>query len=138
MKRFLFILSLLFVTNVCLFAQDDNEDDGNDNIRDKMSEYIQKRLDMSKDEAAKFTPVFIRYFREWRTTLRENKDDRLLLQKKIIDLRLKYRTEFREIIGERRANQVFGHQETFIKDVRAIRRERLRNTPIRPLKRNGG
>lgn len=139
MKRVLFILGLLFVTNVCLFAQEDNEDDGNDNIRDKMSEFIQKRLDMTKEEAAKFTPVFIRYFKEWRTTLRENRNlPRLDLQQKIIDLRIKYRAQFRDIIGERRSNQVFGHQETFIKELQAIRRERLRNTPARPLKRNGG
>lgn len=135
MKRFLLILSLLFATSAGLFAQDD-DDDGNNNIRDKMNEYIQKRLDLSKDEAAKFTPVFLRYFKEWRTTLRENRSDRLLLQKKIIDLRLRYRTEFRDIIGEKRSNEVFGHQERFIQEIRIIRQERLRNNPVRPLKRN--
>ncbi|MEI9945701.1 MAG: hypothetical protein WDN26_15970 [Chitinophagaceae bacterium] len=138
MKRFLLILSLLFVTNITLFAQDDDgADDGNANIRDKMNEYIQKRLDVSKDEAAKFTPVFLRYFKEWRTTIRENRGDRLLLEKKVIDLRLRYRTEFREIIGERRGNQVFEKQETFIRELQTLRRERLRNAPARPLKRNG-
>ena len=67
MKKFLFILSLLFVTSVRLFAQDDDDaNDGNDKIRDKMSEFIQRRLDLSKAEADKFVPVFIKYFREWR------------------------------------------------------------------------
>jgi len=135
MKRLLFILSFFFVSSISLFAQeDDGMDDGNDKIRDKMSEFIQKRLNLSKDESAKFSPVFIRYFKEWRATLKENKGDKLLLQKKIVDLRLKYRTEFRDIIGEKRGNQVFNQQETFIRELRDIRRERV-GEPVRPLRR---
>lgn len=131
MKRLLFILSFLLVSSISLFAQEDDGMDGDDKIRDKMSEFIQKRLNMSKEESAKFSPVFVRYFKEWRSTLRDNKDDRLLLQKKIVDLRLKYRTEFRDIIGEKRGNQVFNHQETFIRELRDIRRERV-GEPVRP------
>lgn len=135
MKRLFFILSFFFVSSISLFAQeDDGMDDGNDKIRDKMSEFIQKRLSLSKEESSKFSPVFLRYFKEWRSTLKDNKDDRLLLQKKIVDLRLKYRTEFRDIIGEKRGNQVFNHQETFIRELRDIRRERV-GEPVRPLRR---
>jgi hypothetical protein len=123
----------LFVTGIRVFAQED-DDDANEKIQDKMNEYIQKRLDLSKDEAAKFTPVFLRYFKEWRQTLRENRNDRLILQQKIVDLRLRYRTEFRGILGERRGDQVYTHQERFIKELRDLRRERLGNNP-RPLRR---
>ena len=135
MKKLLFILSLLFVTSVRLFAQEEDENDGNEKIRDKMNEFIQKRLDLSKDEAEKFTPVFIRYFREWRQTVRENKGDNLVLQQKIVDLRLRYRNQFREIIGEKRGDQVFGHQERFVQEIRRIRQERLGNNPNRPIRR---
>jgi len=134
MKHFLLITTLLFVTSFRLLAQDDDNDDTHA-IRDKMNEYIRKRLDLSQEESAKFNPVFIRYFKEWRTTLRENKGDRLELQKKIIDLRIRYRTQFREILGEQRGNQVFGHQETFIKELRDLRRERLGNPGTKPLPR---
>ena len=137
MKRFLFILSLVLVTSSRLFAQEEGDDD-NEKIQDKMNEYIQKRLDLSKDEGAKFSPVFLRYFKEWRQTIRENKGDRLIMQQKIIALRLRYRAEFRQIMGERRGDQVFNHQERFIQELRDIRRERIRNNPaeIRPLRRN--
>jgi hypothetical protein len=136
MKHYLLILSLFFVTSVRLFAQDDQDDEGNEKIKDKMNEYIQKRLDLSKDESAKFTPVFLRYFKEWKQTLRTYRGDKLELQKQIVDLRLRYRTQFREIIGERRGNQVFDHQEQFIREIRDIRRERLRNNPnLRPQRR---
>jgi len=131
MKRFLLILSLLFVTGSCLFAQDDTDNDGNEKIRDKMNEYIQKRLNLSDDEAKKFTPVFLKYFKEWRQTIKDNRGDKLILQQKVVDLRLRYRTQFREIIGEKRGNQVFSHQENFIKELRDIRRDRLGDRPIK-------
>ncbi|WP_276504958.1 hypothetical protein [Terrimonas pollutisoli] len=130
MKRFLLIVSLFFVTGTGLFAQDD-DNDGNEKIRDRMNEYIQKRLNLSNDEAKKFTPIFLQYFKEWRQTLRENKGDRLILQQKIVDLRLRYRTQFREILGEQRGNQVFGHQEKFIQELRDLRRDRLGDKPLK-------
>ena len=52
MKRFLLIVSLFFVSGTSLFAQDD-DNDGNEKIRDRMNEYIQKRLNLSNDEAKK-------------------------------------------------------------------------------------
>jgi hypothetical protein len=137
MKKLLFILSLVFVTSSRLFAQDTDENEGGEKIRDKMSEYIQQRLDLSKDETEKFTPIFIRYFKEWRQTLRQNKDlPRLDLQQKILDLRLKYRNLFKDVIGEKRSNEVFGHQEAFIRTLKNLRQERLGNNPRAPLRRN--
>lgn len=131
MKRFLLILSFLFVTTPVLFAQDDDDNDGNEKIRDKMNEYIQKRLNLSDDEAKKFSPVFLRYFKEWRQTIKENRGDKLILQQKIVDLRLRYRTQFREIMGEKRGNQVFNQQENFIRELRDLRRDRLGDRPLR-------
>jgi len=132
MKRFLLILTLLIFTKASVNAQDDG---GEDKIRDRMREFIQKRMDLTKAEAEKFTPVFIRYFREWRTTLRENKGgDRLILQQKIIELKLRYRPEFKEILGEKRCNEVYKHQDDFIREIDQLRRERrdrINNKPVR-------
>jgi hypothetical protein len=140
MKRFLFILSFAVVISSPLFAQvDSTGDDGNEKIVDKMSEYIQKRLDLSKEESAKFVPVFIRYFKEWRQTLRQNRGDKLILQQKVVELRLRYRPQFREIIGERRGDQVFNHQDRFVKELQGILQERRQNNRGpggRPLRRN--
>ncbi|MBL7744918.1 MAG: hypothetical protein JNN00_15705 [Chitinophagaceae bacterium] len=137
MKKLLFILNLLFVTSVPLFAQEEgDENEVGDKVRDKMTEYIQKRLDLSKDEAEKFTPIFSKYFREWVQTIRENRGDRLVLQQKIVELRLRYRPQFRDIVGEKRGNQVYAHQDIFVKEIQRLRQEqRMRNNPNRPLKR---
>jgi hypothetical protein len=130
MKRFLLILSLLLTTSAGIFAQADDENDADEKIKDKMSEYIQKRLSVSKGEAAKFTPVFLRYFKDWRQTLRETKSlPALDRQSKIVELRLRYRTEFRGILGERRGDQVYVFQERFIQELREVRRERMRDNP---------
>jgi len=133
MKKILLILLFSFTSVVSVFAQDD-DDQGNEKIRDRMNEFIQKRLDLSKEEAEKFSPVFLRYFKEWRQTLRQYKGDRLVLQQKIVDLRLRYRTEFRGILGERRGDKVYQQQEIFIQELKDIRNNRLRNGE-RPLRR---
>lgn len=128
MKKFLIIAGLLLITGSVALAQDDDMD-GNDKIRDRMKEFIQKRLNLSRKEADRFTPVFLRYFREWRTTLKENRPDPLLRQQKIIELRLRYRNEFKEIVGENRSNEVYRNQDLFIKELETIRKERLENRP---------
>jgi hypothetical protein len=124
MKKFLLIASFLFSFISVLNAQPDNNDE---KIRDKMREYIQQRMKMTRSEAERFTPVFIRYFREWRNTLKENRTDRLILQQKIVEIRLRYRNEFKEIIGEQRSNEVYRQQEIFIQELKDIKRERMDN-----------
>ena len=124
MKKILFILSLFLITSHAVMAQDDD-----DRIRDKMREYIQQRMKLNQNEADRFSPIFIRYFREWRTTLRENRTDKLILQQKVVEIRLRYRNEFRDIVGERRSNEVFEHQEKFIRELKNIRQERIQDRP---------
>ena len=89
------------------------------------------------NEAEKFTPIFVRYFREFAQTHRSYKGDRLVLQQKIIDLRIRYRTEFRQIMDEQRANRVFKHEDEFRQEVvRMIRENKRDRLESRPLRRN--
>ncbi len=136
MNRFLLIFILFFLTASGLYAQ--NENNNGDKIREKMTEFIQRRLNLSKSEAEKFSPVFMRYFQEWRSTLQAFKGGpKLDLQQQIIGLRLRYRNEFKNIIGEKRSNEVFEQQERFIEGVRKMREEqRIESRPnrrIRPM-----
>lgn len=122
MKKFLLILTLALLSGYASQAQDDD----NERIRDKMREFIQKRLNLSRNEAERFTPVFVRYFTEWRQTLKENRNDILIRQQKIVDLRIRYRTEFRDIVGEKRSNEVFKKQDEFIQGIQKMREEQIR------------
>ena len=130
MKKVLFILTLTLFAGFVAQAQDDD----NDKIRDKMREFIQRRLNLSRNEAERFSPVFVRYFREWRQTLRENKNDVLVRQQRIAELRIRYRTEFKDIVGEKRSNEIFRKQEEFIDGLQKMRAEQNRRDD-RPNKR---
>lgn len=123
MKKFFTILLFFLFNGLILHAQEENGN--NDKIRDKMTEFVQRRLNLSRSEAEKFSPVFLRYFNEWRNTLREfrGSDDPLKLQQRIVDLRLRYRDEFKEIIGEKRSNDVYKEQERFIEGVKRLRED---------------
>ena len=111
MKKYFIILILIF-TGVATYAQDEGADKGA-KIRDRMNEYIQDRLGLSKREAEKFSPVFLRYFQEFRQIRLQNRTDNLVLKQKIIDLRIRYRDEFRQIMDEPRANKVFVYEDEF-------------------------
>lgn len=130
MKKYLLILFLSLLTGFAAFSQeDDPAQDNGSKIADRMREYIQKNLGLSRSEAEKFSPVFLRYFREFAQTHRQNKGDRLVLQQKIIELRLRYRDEFRQIMDEQRANKVYKFEDEFRVKARQIilenRRERI-------------
>ena len=65
-------------------------------------------------------------------THRQNKSDRLILQQKIIELRLRYRGEFRQIMDEQRANKVFKYEDDFRQEaVRIIKENRRDGGPPR-------
>jgi hypothetical protein len=128
MKKYLIILFLFLLPGFAAFAQDE-ETKQEGKIPERMREYIQNRLGLSRNEAEKFSPVFLRYFREFAQTHRENKGDRLIFQQKIIELRLRYRGEFKQIMDEQRANKVYLYEDEFRKKaidiIRENRQERI-------------
>ena len=122
MKRIFYILSFL-VLSICVHAQDEQ---GGEKIRERMQEYIQQKLGLSKAEAEKFAPVFIDYFRELRKTNHQFKGDPLVRQQKIVELRIKYRDQFKPVIGEKRSNEVFEHERAFIREAQETLQDRIR------------
>ena len=133
MKKYLIILGLFLLGSVALFAQEENEDDDRGGkLQQRMNEYIQRRLSLSKSEAEKFRPLFFRYLVELRKTHRENRADKPVLQLRIAELRVRFRNEFRQIMDEPRANRVFEHQREFEKIIKdEINQRRIENKPLR-------
>jgi hypothetical protein len=126
MKKILPLLFFFFFIHP-VFGQD--EQNGTARLREKMVEYIQERLNLSKPEAERFQPIFLDYFKELKQTNQEFKSDKLVLQQKIIELRLRYRDNFKPIIGEKRSNEVFTYERDFVNEVQRIRQERMENKP---------
>lgn len=130
MKKRLLIL-LLICSGFAGLAQNEEPAPQEGKIQERMREYIQNKLNLSRNEAEKFTPVFTRYFREFAQTHRENRGDKLILQQKIIELRVRYRGEFRQVMDEQRANKVYVYEDEFRKRALDIIKETRRERPIR-------
>ena len=96
MKKIFYILFLFFSIQ-SVSAQDAQVGEGK--LREKMVEYIQAKLGLSRGEAEKFQPVFIDYFKELKRTNKEFRGQGLELQQKIVEVRLRYREQFRPIVG---------------------------------------
>jgi hypothetical protein len=124
MKKFLYIFFFLFAINGSSFAQDD---DPGDKLREKMVEYIQKKLGLSKAEAEKFQPIFLDYLRQARTTRQKFRTDKIVLNEKIAELRVHTRDQLKPVIGEKRSNEVFTHEREFVKIAIKERNERIQN-----------
>lgn len=131
MKQFLLICSLFLAGSLNLFAQDELDKDSDETIRKKMTEYIVKRLDLKDDESKKFTPVFSDYYKEWRKTLQQFRgpEKKLERQQKVVELRLKYRPKFQEIVGEKRGARVYDLQDRFVQEMRMVQKNRNKKGP---------
>lgn len=125
MKKILYLFVLLLAFALPSFAQD--EGNNGEKVRERMREYLQKRLNLSKTEADRFGPMYLEYFAELRKTNQQYKGDKLVLQEKIVDLRLRYRDEFKKVVGEKRSNDVFTYERDFVDEVKKIRQERSQN-----------
>ena len=133
---------IILLTLICFlprtgFSQDDQKQPEQETkIQERMREYIQNRLSLSRHEAEKFTPLFVKYFREFAQTHRSYRGDRLVLQQKIIELRLHYRTEFRQVMDEQRANKVFKYEDEFRQEAVRILKENRRDRMDKPVRRD--
>ena len=127
MKKWLLILFLFLLPGFAVYAQNEGSAQRGDKIQERMREYIQKNLGLSKNESERFSPVFLRYFREFVTTHRLYKPDKLILQQKIVELRLRYRGEFRQIMDEQRANKVYQYEDKFRQEAIKIIKENSRD-----------
>ena len=107
----------MFTLSAASFAQDNNED-GAGKLREKMIEYIQTKLSLTKAEAEKFQPIFLEYLRQTRSTREMYRDDKILLQQKIAELRVRTRDQLKPVLGEARSNEVFKHQNDFIEQAK--------------------
>ena len=98
-----------------------------DRIPEKMNLFIQKRMRLTEREREAFGPVYAKYQKEFQQTLRKNREDRLLSRQQMIELQIRYRKEFAPIVGEGRVLQIYDLQEDFIRTLREIQSERMKN-----------
>ncbi len=124
MQRIFLILLIGFLTVNNLQAQP--ADTLELTIRDKMTEFISTRLQLTKEEVKYFRPLFNKYYRDWRRTIQQYRNDDLLMQQKILELKIQYRPMFIESLGKFRAQQVYENQKLFLQHLNKLQKERKR------------
>lgn len=121
----LYTILLLCLTTFSATAQEDDGPGGK--VRERMTEYIEKRLGLSRSEAQQFSPIYLNYLNDLRKTTQDHKGDRLVQQQKVAELRLNYRNQFKNVVGDKRSNDVFNYERDFVDEVKRLRMERMQN-----------
>lgn len=138
MKKVLFIFGCLLFSFSFLHAQDETgQDDPNGKIKERFREFMQQRLDLTRDEADKTFPLFLRYFHEVSLARKEFADDNLKMRQKVIDIKLRYREQFREALKNRADRVDPDKVERAAIEFRKMLKEEAEKRNL-PLRRKGG
>ena len=96
--------------------------------------FISKELQLTKEEAERFWPIYNQYTSEIKATVK-NEPDVLDRDEKVLNIRKKYRDQLTKIIGNQRVNRMFeaeGHfRQVLIKAIQNQRRNRVNREMLR-------
>lgn len=110
MKKFIVLLVVFININYFCNAQDANSK----KIDSLQIEYFNKELELSQEESDKFWPVYNTYKNEIKNTRKESESDPIVLEEKILNIRKKYRGDFKKILeSEDRVNKVYVLEKSF-------------------------
>lgn len=110
MKKFL--LSILFLLNINYFCF--SQVNRRDKIEAIQIAYLTEKLSLTSEEAQKFWPVYNNYRDDLLGVRKETRDDEVLYEEKILNVRKKYKTEFKKVLGsDERVNQVYIAEKSF-------------------------
>jgi len=112
-KRFTLIL-VLFINNYYFcFSQPPQDIKRADSVQ---IEYLTKELELTPDESEKLWPVYNNYKNEIRNIRKEEKADQIVLEEKVLNVRKKYKDDFKGILGsDERVNKLFVAEKNFTK-----------------------
>ena len=133
MKKVLFVFLIGTLSFQLVTAQPEPPKRDRGGERGNMAEslkiaFITKELNLSSSDAEKFWPVYNSYIAEIRNVKKENvqKQDPLLVEEQILNIRKKYKENFKKILGsEERANKLFGAENEYGKMVRKEWQDRV-------------
>ncbi len=121
MKKIILYTLIFLNINYFCYAQQDSRKNKVETIQ---IAYLTKQLSLSPEEAQKFWPVYNEYRDELVDVRKDARNDEVLFEEKIINVKKKYKSEFKRVLGsDNRANQVFIAE----KDFREMLRKELMN-----------
>ena len=112
MRKLLLILFLFISSAYICSAQDGNKD--KEKIEAVRTAYITNQLNLTPEEAQKFWPIYNRYFSEVKKAQQESPDDIVAFQEKLVNIRKKYKADFKSVLGtDERVNKVYTAEAKF-------------------------
>ena len=110
MRKILLILFLCISTAYFCNAQKEKDD-----INTVKIAYITNQLNLTPTEAQKFWPIYNRYFSEVKKAQQDSPDDIVAFQEKLVNIRKKYKPEFKNMLGsDERVNKAYTAEAKFI------------------------
>lgn len=126
MRKFLLILFLFISSAYICNAQRG----GDEKINTVKIAYITNQLNLTPAEAQKFWPIYNRYFNEVKKAKQQNPDDVVAFQEKLVNIRKKYKADFKDVLGsDERVNKVYTAEAKFISLLRDELKNRHNNQP---------
>ena len=111
MKKILLLTLFLLNINYFCYSQGNNR---KNNIEAIQIAYLTRELSLSPDEAQKFWPIYNEYRDELLAVRKEVRDDEIMFEEKVVNIRKKYKTDFKKVLDtDIRVNQVFLAEKSF-------------------------
>ena len=111
MKKILLLTLFLLNINYFCYSQVQNR---KNNIEAIQIAYLTRELSLSPDEAQKFWPIYNEYRDELLAVRKEIRDDEIMFEEKVVNIRKKYKTDFKKVLEtDLRVNQVFLAEKSF-------------------------
>jgi hypothetical protein len=137
-KVYYFIILLLCISSIG-FAQADNGQPRDfqkrggppPNLEMLKTAFVTRQLALTSDEAQKFWPVYYSYTDEIKKTRRGSKDDVLAMEENMLNVRKKYKVEFKKVLNtDERANKALTVDRDFMNEVRKeLQKRQMKGQP---------
>lgn len=127
MKKTLYLIFCSF--SICFAAMAQPQDSARipPNLQGLKVAFVTKQLSLTTDEAQKFWPVYYSYSAELRQARKGQKDDVLAMEENMLNIRKKYKTEFKKIlVSDDRVNKALTVDRDFINVVKNELQERAK------------
>ncbi|MDB5212004.1 MAG: hypothetical protein JWQ30_2831 [Sediminibacterium sp.] len=119
MKRTCYFIAFLLFSCCTIFAQPDGPGVPPSTIVGLKMAFVTRQLALTNEEAQKFWPVYYSYSGELRRTKQGNKGDVLAMEESMLNVRKKYKTEFKKILTtDERVNKALTVDRDFMNVVR--------------------
>jgi len=77
-------------------------------------EYLTKELQLTSEESEKLWPVYNNYKNDIKSIKKEDQSDQIVLEEKVLNIRKKYKDDFKGILGsDERVNKLFVAEKNF-------------------------